>query len=89
MATGRYHWSNAAFKARFVLGIDAVAAVPLLAVIVFPSWGTGYVAVGTVVFLVFVQKYLKMSIAAFFRSINIFFTGRLKTTLNIFKELNR
>ena len=88
MATGRYHWSNAAFKARFAW-IDAVAAVPLLAVIVFPSWGTAYFAVGTVVFLVFVEKYLKLSIAAFFRSINIFFTGRLKTTLNIFKELNR
>lgn len=88
MATGRYHWSNAAFKARF-FWTDAVVAVPLLGLILLPSWGMLYLTGGMVVFLIIVERYLKLSLKTFFLAINIFFTGRVKSTLNIFKELNR
>lgn len=88
MAVGRYHWSNAAYSARFFV-IDAFACVPMLAVIMHPSWTGLYLLLGTIAFLFYVERIKKMSIRAFFRSINLVFTGRVKSSLNIFKELSR
>jgi hypothetical protein len=88
MAVGRYHWSNAAHSARFFV-IDAVACVPMLALILHPSWLGLYILLITVAFLFWVERIRKMSLAAFFRSINIVLTGRVKSSLNIFKEISR
>lgn len=88
MAKGRYHWSNGAYSARF-FGINAIVCLPILALILHPSWTGLYVVLGTTVFLVFVEKFLKMTISAFFRSINIMLTGRVKSSLNLFKEIKR
>lgn len=88
MAVGRYHWSNAAHTARFFV-IDAFACVPMLALILHPSWMGLYVLLGTIAFLFYVERIKKMTLGAFFRSINLVFTGRIKSSLNIFKELSR
>lgn len=88
MAKGRYHWSHGAFSARFFV-ISAVASVPLLVLILFPTWTALYIVVGTISFLFWVEKIKKMTIRAFFRSVNIWLTGRVKSSLNLFKEIQR
>ncbi len=88
MATGRYHWSNGAYGARFFV-INALACVPVLALILHPSWFLFYIAVGFAAVLVYIEKFLKMSLSAFFRSINITLTGRIKSSLNLIKEIGR
>lgn len=88
MAAGRYHWSNAAHSARFFI-INAGACVPLLALILHPSWWGLYTAVTTVVFLFWVEKIKKMTLRSFARSINVTLTGRVKSSLNVLKELAR
>jgi len=88
MSTGRYHWSNAAYSARFFI-INAVACAPLLVLVLRPSWGGLFAALATIVFLLWVEKVKKMTLAAFFRSINIWLTGRVKASINLFEELSR
>lgn len=88
MATGRYHWSNAAYSARFFV-INAAACLPLLALILHPSWLGLYVTLATIVFLFWVEKIKKMTLSAFLRSINIVLTGRIKSSINLLKELTR
>lgn len=88
MATGRYHWSNGAHSARFFI-VNAVACVPLLALILHPSWWALYASLATFAFLFWVEKIKKMTISAFFRSVNIALTGRVKSSLNLIKELAR
>jgi hypothetical protein len=88
MATGRYHWSNGAYGARF-FAINAVACLPILALILHPSWFLLYVALGVIAVFVYIEKFLKMSISAFYRSLNITLTGRVKSSLNLIKELSR
>ena len=85
---GRYHWSNAAYKARF-FNINAIACVPILGLVLKPSWMMLYVSIATIVLLVWIEVFKKMSVRAFFRSINIFLTGRVKSSLNLIKELTR
>ena len=88
MDEGRHHWSHTALPAR--LGpINAIASVPWLIWLLHSSWWLLYVAIATTVFLFWVEKIKKMTITAFFRSINIFLTGRVKASLNLFKELTR
>jgi hypothetical protein len=88
MATGRYHWSHAAHSARFFF-IHAIACVPLLAMILHPSWKGLYVTLITIVVLVWIEKIKKMTLPSFFRSINILLTGRVKSSLNLLNELTR
>lgn len=88
MATGRYHWSNGAYGARF-FAINAVACVPILALTLHPSWMLLYVSLAVVAVLIYIEKFLKMSLSAFWRSLNIALTGRVKSSLNLIKELSR
>lgn len=88
MATGRYHWSNTANSAT-LFKINAVAFLPLLALILHPSWGTLYGAVGTIVVLAWIEIGMGLTIPAFVRSINIAVTGRVKPAINIIKEMQR
>lgn len=88
MAKGRYHWSNAAYGARFIK-INAVAAVPLLLLILFPSMTLLYVTLGFVGFLIWVELIKKMSLRAYFRSVNILITGRVKASLSNIKQFKR
>ena len=88
MATGRYHWSNGAYGARFFI-LNAVACVPLLALLLHPSWMLLYVWLGTVAVLAYIEIWKKMTIRAYLRSINIGLTGRVKSSLNLIKELTR
>lgn len=88
MATGRYHWSNGAYGARF-FAINAVACLPILALILHPSWMLLYIALGVVAVLIYIEKIRKMSLGAFSRSLNITLTGRVKSSLNLIKELSR
>ena len=88
MATGRYHWSNGAHSARFFV-INAAACIPLLVLILHPSWWGLYATLATIAFLFWVEKIKKMTLSAFTRSINISLTGRVKSSINLFKELAR
>jgi len=88
MSRGRSHWSHGALTPRFFI-INAVACLPVLGLILVPSWKMLYLAVGTVAFLIWVEKIKKMTLSAFYRSINITLTGRKKASLNLFKELKR
>lgn len=88
MAKGRYHWSNGAYVARFFV-LHWSACVPLLILVLHPSWTLLYVAVGWLAFLLWVEKILKMTLAAFARAINIWVTGRVKASINLLKELTR
>jgi hypothetical protein len=88
MDEGRHHWSHTANSARFG-PINAVASVPWLALLLHPCWWLLWVALALTGFLFWVEKIKKMTITAFFRSINILFTGRVKSSLNLFKELTR
>jgi hypothetical protein len=88
VSKGRYHWSNTANPPRF-FKINAVAALPLLILILFPSLTWLYIASGLIVFLVYVEKFKKMTPIAYFRSVNIFVTGRIKSSLSFIKEIKR
>lgn len=86
MAQGRYHWSKSAPPARFIV-INAIAAVPWLFVLLFPRPITAIVAVIATVFFVYIEKYKKMTVGAYMRSVGLFLTGRVKATTNLLKEL--
>lgn len=88
MAKGRYHWSNAAPAAKF-FKINAVAAVPILLLFLYPSMTLLYVTLGIVGFLIWVELIKKMSLRAFLRSVNILITGRVKASINNIKEFKR
>jgi hypothetical protein len=88
VATGRSHWSNGARSAQFFV-INAAACLPMLVLILHPTWSGLYVTLGTIAFLFWVEKVKKMTLSAFARSINIALTGRVKASLNLFKELAR
>lgn len=88
MATGRYHWSNCAPPAQF-FKINAVASVPWLALVLHPGWTTFYVALVVTGVLLYVEIVKKMSVVAFLRAVNIALTGRVKSTMNLVKELAR
>lgn len=85
MATGRYHWSNCAYPARFFT-INAAASIPWLGVILHPSWMTFYVALVATTILLYVENVKKMTFTAFMRAINIWLTGRVKSTKSLVKE---
>lgn len=88
MSAGRFHWSNCAPSARF-FNINAVVSVPWLALILHPSWITAAVAVVITGVFIYIEIVKKMTLIAFFRSINICLTGRVKPTSNFLKELNQ
>lgn len=88
MALGRYHWSNCAPTARF-FKINALASVPWLALILHPAWITALLAIAVTGILIYIELIRKMTLLAFFRSINIWMTGRVKPTSNFLKELNQ
>jgi len=88
MATGRYHWSHAAREPRFFF-IHSIACLPLLALVLHPSWKGLYVSLIVIALLVWIEKVKKMTLRAFLRSTNLWVTGRVKTSLNLFKELTR
>lgn len=74
MATGRYHWSNLAERARF-FKIDAIAAIPWIALPVFPSWVVLYVALGTTAFFIWLEFFKKMTLKAYLRSLMLATVG--------------
>jgi len=86
MAQGRSHWSKCAPPARFIT-INAIAAVPWLLLLLFPRPKTFIAAVIATVIFVYIEKYKKMTVTAYVRSIGIFLTGRVKATTSILKEL--
>lgn len=88
MATGRYHWSNGAYGARFFM-FSAVACLPLLALILHPSWTILYIWLATLAVLGYIQLWKKMTLRAYARSLNIVLTGRVKSSLNLVRELTR
>ncbi|MDB6014963.1 MAG: hypothetical protein JWL65_7213 [Gammaproteobacteria bacterium] len=88
MAAGRYHWSNAAPTARFFT-LHAIACLPLLALALHPSWNGLYILLATIALLVWIEKVQKMTLQAFFRSLNIVMTGRVKSSFNLLKALGR
>jgi len=88
MATGRYHWSNCAYPAQF-FKINAAASLPWLGFILHPSWMTFYVAFVVTAILLYIEIVKKMSVTAFMRAINVWLTGRVKSTKNLIKELAR
>lgn len=88
MTTGRYHWSNAAPSARFFT-LHATACLPLLALALHPSWRGLYVLLATIALLVWIEKIQKMTLKAFLRSLHIVLTGRVKSSLNLFKAIGR
>ncbi len=88
MALGRHHWSNAAHPARFFV-IHAISCVPLLALVLHPSWRALEIALATFAVLVWIEKVKKMTLGAFYRSLNLLITGRVKSSLNLFQELRR
>lgn len=88
MAAGRYHWSNTARSPRF-FSLHAIACLPLLALALHPSWRGLYILLGTIALLVWIEKIQKMTLQAFFRSLNIVLTGRVKSSLNLLKTLGR
>lgn len=88
MVSGRYHWSNAAPPAAFGK-INAVAAIPWLVVILHPSWWALYFALGVSAVLIYIELYKKMTLKSFAREVNIWVTGRVKSTVNLVKELAR
>jgi len=86
MAQGRYHWSKSAPPVRFFV-INAFAAVPWLLLLLFPGLTLLCIAVAWTSFLVYVEKFKKMSLISYMRSIGVFLTGRVKATTSILKEL--
>jgi len=88
VSTGRSHWSNGARSAQFFV-VNAVACVPLLVLVLRPSWLGLYATMATFACLFWVEKVKKMTLSAFARSINIALTGRVKASLNLFKETSR
>lgn len=86
MAQGRYHWSKSAPPTRFFV-INAVAAVPWLLLLLFPGLTMLCIAIGLTAFLIYVEKFKKLTVKAYMRSLGIFLTGRVKATTNILKEL--
>ncbi len=86
IGTGRYHWSNCAPPARF-FKINAVASLPWLGVILRPSWMTFYAALAVTAVLLYIEVVKKMTVTAFFRAVNVWLTGRVKSTKNLLKEL--
>jgi hypothetical protein len=86
MAEGRYHWSNCAYPAVF-FKINGVASVPWLGVLLHPGWITFISALIVSAFLVYVEVVKKMTLRAFIWSLNLKFTGRVKATTNLVKEL--
>jgi general stress protein CsbA len=88
MATGRYHWSNCAYPARF-FKINATASLPWLGVVLHPSLTTFYVALVVTAILLYIEIVKKMTVTAFVRAINIWLTGRVKSTRNLIKEITR
>jgi len=88
VSTGRYHWSNCALPAQF-FKINAAASLPWLAVVLHPGWMTFSVALAVTAILLYVEIVKKMSIRAFMRAVNVWLTGRVKSTNNLIKELVR
>jgi len=85
MSQGRYHWSNCAPAAKFFV-VSAGAGVPLIGLVLHPSMFMLWLALGAVAVLGTIEVAMRLSIPAFFRTINIWFTGRLKTTHASFKD---
>jgi hypothetical protein len=88
MATGRYHWSNAAYAARFFV-INVTAFIPVVGLILHISWFMLYLSLGFVAFFFWIERVRKMSMSAFRRSLNIVLTGRIKSTMNLLEERAR
>jgi hypothetical protein len=88
MATGRYHWSNCAHSAKF-FKVNAMGSIPVLALILHPSWASLWFLIGLNALLVWVEIFKKMSVREYIRSINIKLTGRVKSSLNLIHELVR
>lgn len=87
MLTGRYHWSNCAFPARF-FKINAVASLPWLSVVLHPSWTTACVALVVTGALIYIETIRGMTVSAFLRAINVLLTGRVKSTGNLKRTLS-
>lgn len=88
MASGRYHWSNCAYPAVF-FNVNALASLPWVAFLFHPGWDTLKVAFLITIFFVYIEIVLKMSLSAFLRSILVKMTGRVKSTINLIKEVNQ
>ncbi|ARR15382.1 hypothetical protein B7L66_24215 (plasmid) [Xanthomonas citri pv. citri] len=58
-------------------------------VILHPSWWALYLGVGVSALLIYIELYKKMTLKSFARQVNIWVTGRVKSTVNLVKELAR
>lgn len=85
MTSGRSHWSNSARSAVFVK-INAIAAVPLLLLLLFPSMKLLYFSIVFIGLLIYVEVIKGMSIKAFLRELNVKLTGHIKTTSNLLAQ---
>jgi hypothetical protein len=85
MAEGRYHWSNASASARF-WKINATTAIPLLALLFFPSKWMAIIALTTMVFFVYIEYWKKMDFFTAMRASGVWLSGRMLTTLNNVKK---
>ena len=83
---GRHHWSNCAPPA-VLFKISAIAALPWLALLLFPSTTAAWIALLVTLFLVYVEIIKKMTVVAWFRGVGVFLIGRIKPTRNIIKEI--
>lgn len=88
MAAGRYHWSNCAYPAVF-FKIDAIASIPWVVFLLNPGWMTLKVSVVISGFLIYIELFKKMTFSAFLRSLLVRATGRVKSTMNLIKEISR
>lgn len=83
---GRYHWSNAAYSARF-WKLHASIAVPILGILLHPGWLTVGITVAYAGVLIWIEVVQKMTIVAYTRKLNIVFTGRVKATVNLVRDM--
>jgi len=88
MAEGRYHWSNCARQAQFIR-IHYIGSVPWLILLLHPSLNTLFFALGVTALLVYVEVVKKMTVRAFFRSLLLRLTGRVKSTGNLARAIGR
>ncbi|UXI68342.1 IcmT/TraK family protein [Tahibacter amnicola] len=86
MSQGRYHWSNCAVPARFVR-IHAIGCLPWLLLLVRASWYTFYFAIALTAALIYIEIIKKMTLGAFFRSIVVTLTGRVRPTISLHRDL--
>ena len=81
MATGRYHWSQCAYPAKF-FAINANASTPWLILALHPSYSFLTVAATLTVFFIYIEFFKKMTFVSYMRSLRSAISGRIKSVKN-------